>query len=302
MKQNNSLIMALLANVGVCVSKGIGFAFTGSSSLLNETIHSGVDCLNQILLLHGKKSASSISNKTYNFGRSRENYFWSMVVAGFLFFGGGIVGLYEATEKIISHHYDVELPYVTLTIILVGIILESISFKTALKEINELNETKLPILDFLKTCKNSEIIIIFTEDACALIGLLIALLGQILSIITGNGIFDPIAGMSIGLLLMIASIYLTLRFKSLIIGETIDSDSLNTIYQVLNKPEINKIISIKTLHNGPDDILIALKLDITYSNKEEFINKIEEEIRENLKKYKEIDIFVELDKFIENYK
>lgn len=133
-KKNASIVAALGANVGVTIAKFIGFLLTRSTAMLNESIHSLIDCVNEVTLLYGKNTASSESSDSYNFGTSRQQYFWSMVVAGFLFFGGGLVGIWEAVEKLHESAHTVEMPWLSIIIILVGLVLEGFSFKTALKD------------------------------------------------------------------------------------------------------------------------------------------------------------------------
>ena len=130
-KKNASIVAALGANIGVTFAKFIGFLLTRSTAMLNESIHSLIDCVNEVTLLYGKNTASSESSDSYNFGTSRQQYFWSMVVAGFLFFGGGLVGIWEAVEKLHEPTHSVEMPWLSIIIILVGLVLESFSFKTA---------------------------------------------------------------------------------------------------------------------------------------------------------------------------
>lgn len=179
MKNNRSIIAALIANVGVAFAKILGFLLTRSTALLNEAIHSFIDCVNEVTLLYGKNTASSKASDDYNFGTSRQQYFWSMVVAGFLFFGGGLVGIWEAIEKLHEPAHTIEMPWLSIAIIVLGLVLEGFSFKTALKEIAELNTKKLPLFKFLHESRHSEILIIFAEDFCALIGLVFALVGTV---------------------------------------------------------------------------------------------------------------------------
>lgn len=303
-KKNASIVAALGANVGVTLAKFIGFLLTRSTAMLNESIHSLIDCVNEVTLLYGKNTASSESSDNYNFGTSRQQYFWSMVVAGFLFFGGGLVGIWEAGEKLHEPTHSVEMPWLSIIIILIGLVLESFSFKTALKEIAELNTKKLPLFKFLHESRHSEILIIFAEDFCALIGLVFALIGTIAAWITGNSVYDAVSALAIGILLTVASIFLTNEFKSLIIGEPLVESDIKLLQKILEKPEIAHVLDIKTLHNGPHDILIGLKLEYsdTVTNITEFTNKLENEIRDSFPShYNEITIFVELDKYVKDY-
>lgn len=305
LKNNRSIIAALIANVGVAFAKILGFLLTRSTALLNEAIHSFIDCVNEVTLLYGKNTASSKASDDYNFGTSRQQYFWSMVVAGFLFFGGGLVGIWEAIEKLHEPAHTIEMPWLSIAIIVLGLVLEGFSFKTALKEIAELNTKKLSLFKFLHESRHSEILIIFAEDFCALIGLVFALVGTVAAWITGNAIYDAVSALAIGVLLAIASIFLTLEFKSLIVGEPLIDAEIQLLKKILERPEINHVIDIKTVHNGPHDILIALKLEYndTVTDYMAITNNIENEIRKSFPKhYQEITIFVELDKYQQDYK
>lgn len=197
------------------------------------------------------------------------------------------------------------MPWLSIAIIVLGLVLEGFSFKTALKEIAELNTKKLSLFKFLHESRHSEILIIFAEDFCALIGLVFALVGTVAAWITGNAIYDAVSALAIGVLLAIASIFLTLEFKSLIVGEPLIDAEIQLLKKILERPEINHVIDIKTVHNGPHDILIALKLEYsdTVTDYMTVTNNIEKEIRESFPKhYQEITIFVELDKYQQDYK
>src|SRR5699024_9699167 len=216
-----SVIAALGANILVAISKFIGYAISGSAAMLNESIHSIVDCSNQILLLFGDKRASRGQSELHQFGEGRAKYFFSTIVAMMLFFGGGALGVMEAFEKLTHPSHEVGNPLIVIIILLFGLAIEGSSLRIAMKEIHELNTEKLSTLKFLRESRHSEILIIFTEDFCAVIGLILALLGTILTMVTGIAEFDAISDMLIGLLLMGAAIFLAKEFYSLIIGESV---------------------------------------------------------------------------------
>ena len=298
-----SVIAALGANILVAISKFIGYAISGSAAMLNESIHSIVDCSNQILLLFGDKRASHGQSELHQFGEGRAKYFFSTIVAMMLFFGGGALGVMEAFEKLTHPSHEVGNPLIVIIILLFGLAIEGSSLRIAMKEIHELNTEKLSTLKFLRESRHSEILIIFTEDFCAVIGLILALLGTILTMVTGIAEFDAISGMLIGLLLMGAAIFLAKEFYSLIIGESVTASDLLKIKKAFERPEVSHLIDVKTVHLGPTEILVAAKIDIFESSESEayrIVNEIERSIRQSLVD-KKVYIYIETDKYNPNY-
>ncbi|MDB1652909.1 cation diffusion facilitator family transporter [Enterococcus durans] len=298
-----SVIAALGANILVAISKFIGYAISGSAAMLNESIHSIVDCSNQILLLFGDKRASRGQSELHQFGEGRAKYFFSTIVAMMLFFGGGALGVMEAFEKLTHPSHEVGNPLIVIIILLFGLAIEGSSLRIAMKEIHELNTEKLSTLKFLRESRHSEILIIFTEDFCAVIGLILALLGTILTMVTGIAEFDAISGMLIGLLLMGAAIFLAKEFYSLIIGESVTASDLLKIKKAFERPEVSHLIDVKTVHLGPTEILVAAKIDIFESSESEayrIVNEIETSIRQSLVD-KKVYIYIETDKYDPNY-
>ncbi|MDT2837388.1 cation diffusion facilitator family transporter [Enterococcus durans] len=298
-----SVIAALGANILVAISKFIGYAISGSAAMLNESIHSIVDCSNQILLLFGDKRASRGQSDLHQFGEGRAKYFFSTIVAMMLFFGGGALGVMEAFEKLTHPSHEVGNPLIVIIILLFGLAIEGSSLRIAMKEIHELNTEKLSTLKFLRESRHSEILIIFTEDFCAVIGLILALLGTILTMVTGIAVFDAISGMLIGLLLMGAAIFLAKEFYSLIIGESVTASDLLKIKKAFERPEVSHLIDVKTVHLGPTEILVAAKIDIFESSESEayrIVNEIERSIRQSLVD-KKVYIYIETDKYNPNY-
>lgn len=298
-----SVIAALGANILVAISKFIGYAISGSAAMLNESIHSIVDCSNQILLLFGDKRASRGQSELHQFGEGRAKYFFSTIVAMMLFFGGGALSVMEAFEKLTHPSHEVGNPLIVIIILLFGLAIEGSSLRIAMKEIHELNTEKLSTLKFLRESRHSEILIIFTEDFCAVIGLILALLGTILTMVTGIAEFDAISGMLIGLLLMGAAIFLAKEFYSLIIGESVTASDLLKIKKAFERPEVSHLIDVKTVHLGPTEILVAAKIDIFESSESEayrIVNEIERSIRQSLVD-KKVYIYIETDKYDPNY-
>ncbi|MTD38078.1 cation diffusion facilitator family transporter [Erwinia sp. CPCC 100877] len=299
-----AVLAALAANILVAVSKFVGYAFSGSAAMLNESIHSVVDCGNQILLLFGDKRANRGQSELHQFGEGRAKYFFSTIVATMLFFGGGALGVMEAVEKILHPAHEVDNVGLVIGILIFGLLVEGTSLRVAFKEIRELNVEKLSIPRFLRESRHSEILIIFTEDFCAVIGLLLALLGTLLTLLTGNALFDAVSGLLIGLLLMFAAVFLAREFYSLIVGESVTAADLAKIKRAFEREEVAKLIDLKTIHLGPEEILIAGKIDVLAAYEPvayEVINSIEKTIRQALPS-KKMYIYIEVDEYDSQYK
>ncbi len=298
-----AVIAALISNILVAISKFVGYALSGSAAMLNESIHSVVDCSNQIFLLIGDKRATKGQSELHQFGEGRAKYFFSTIVAMMLFFGGGALGVMEAVEKLLHPAHEVGNAWLVIAILIFGMIVEGSSLWIAIKEIRELNVERQPIYRFLKESRHSEILIIFTEDFCAMIGLMIALFGTILTMITGNAFFDAFSGLLIGLLLMVAAIFLAREFYSLLIGESVTKRDLAVIKRAFERPDVDRLIDVKTVHLGPAEILIAAKVDIAAKQEEvgyEIINEIEAEIRHQMAD-KKVYIYIETDEYEPHY-
>lgn len=298
-----AVIAALISNILVAISKFVGYALSGSAAMLNESIHSVVDCSNQIFLLIGDKRATKGQSELHQFGEGRAKYFFSTIVAMMLFFGGGALGVMEAVEKLLHPAHEVGNAWLVIAILIFGMIVEGSSLWIAIKEIRELNVERQPIYRFLKESRHSEILIIFTEDFCAMIGLMIALFGTILTMITGNAFFDAFSGLLIGLLLMVAAIFLAREFYSLLIGESVTKRDLAVIKRAFEQPDVDRLIDVKTVHLGPAEILIAAKVDIAAKQEEvgyEIINEIEAEIRHQMAD-KKVYIYIETDEYDPHY-
>lgn len=298
-----AVIAALISNILVAISKFVGYALSGSAAMLNESIHSVVDCSNQIFLLIGDKRATKGQSELHQFGEGRAKYFFSTIVAMMLFFGGGALGVMEAVERLLHPAHEVGNTWLVIAILIFGMVVEGSSLWIAIKEIRELNVERQPIYRFLKESRHSEILIIFTEDFCAVIGLMIALIGTVLTMITGNAFFDAFSGLLIGLLLMVAAIFLAREFYSLLIGESVTKRDLAVIKQAFERPDVDRLIDVKTVHLGPAEILIAAKVDIAAKQEEvgyEIINEIEAEIRHQMAD-KKVYIYIETDEYDPHY-
>ena len=221
-----------------------------------------------------------------------------------LFFAGGALGIMEAAQKLFYPEHSVENTWLVMAILLFGLMVESASLHVAFKEIKELNKDRLPLYRFLRESRHSEILIIFAEDSCAVVGLLIALAGTLLSHFTGNPFYDALSGVLIGVLLCTAALFLAREFYSLLIGESVTEKDLTRIKTSFNRPEISWLINIKTIHLSPTNILVTTKIDVKdeyEARTPELINDIERHIRAAFPAYN-IYIYIETDKYREDYK
>jgi len=253
-----AILAALAANAGIAVAKFIGFAVTGSSSMLAEAVHSVADTSNQGLLLLGGKRAKRAATPEHPFGYGRDRFFYSFIVALLLFTLGSVFALYEGIEKL-AHPGELTSPIVAIIILLVAIGLEGFSFRTAIHESREL-KGKLSWWQFIRQSTTPELPVVLLEDFGALIGLVLALLGVGLTLLTGEGVFDALGTIGIGLLLGVIAIVLIIEMKSLLIGEGARPPVLAAIVDGLKGGAVQDVIHLRTQYLGPEELLIAAKI------------------------------------------
>jgi cation diffusion facilitator family transporter len=256
---NKAIIAALSANLGIAITKFIAWAFSGSSSMLAEGVHSLADSGNQLLLLIGGRQAKKKADKEHPFGYGRERYVYAFVVSIILFSVGGVFSLYEGIEKF-THPHPIEVWWLPLLVLIVAICLESFSLRTAVRESRPHKGTE-SWFGFIRRAKAPELPVVLLEDVAALTGLVFALIGVGLSIITGNGIWDAVGTILIGLLLIAVAVVLGIETKSLLVGEGASDEDVAAIEKAIGaNDEVVRIIHMKTLYLGPDEILVAAKL------------------------------------------
>jgi cation diffusion facilitator family transporter len=257
-----AIIAALVANAGIAVAKFVGYLITGSSSMLAESVHSLADTSNQGLLLLGGNRAKREANSAHPFGYGRDRYFYSFVVALLLFSLGSVFALYEGIHKL-EEHEPLTSPLVAVGILVVAIALESYSFRTAIVESRPLKGSGT-WWQFIRQSKVPELPVVLLEDFGALIGLVFALLGVGLSVLTGNSVFDALGTIAIGLLLGVIAIILIIEMKSLLIGEGAARPVLDDIVAALAAgDDVERVLHIRTQYIGPEEILVAAKIAMT---------------------------------------
>ncbi|GAA3130997.1 cation diffusion facilitator family transporter [Nonomuraea salmonea] len=239
--------------------------FTGSSSMLAEGIHSVADSGNQVLLLVGGKRAARASTREHPFGYGRERYFYAFVVAVVLFTIGAAFSLYEGIHKIGDPH-QVESPIWAFAVLIFAIIAEALSFRTAVKESNPLRG-KQSWISFIRRSKSPELPVILLEDLGALLGLIFALFGVTMAVVTGDGVWDGIGTLMIGVLLAIIAVVLAIETKSLLVGEGASPEMETRIRAALESaPEVERVIHMRTLHLGPEELLVAAKIAVEHND------------------------------------
>ncbi|WP_157007355.1 cation diffusion facilitator family transporter [Agromyces laixinhei] len=254
-----AIIAAFLANTGIALTKFIAWFFSGSASMLAEAVHSVADAGNQLLLILGGRQAKKKADKEHPFGYGRERYVYAFVVSIILFSVGGIFSIYEGVDKL-THPHELENAWLPLLVLTIAIVLESFSLRTAVKESN-LVRGRQSWVQFVRRAKAPELPVVLLEDIAALIGLVFAFIAVGLTVITGNPLFDAIGTLMIGTLLVLVAIVLGIETKSLLVGEGANDDDLARIEQaILDGPEVERIIHMKTLYLGPDELLVGAKL------------------------------------------
>lgn len=254
-----AIVAALVANFGIAITKFIAWAFSGSTSMLAEGVHSLADTGNQLLLLRGGAKSKKDADQQHPFGYGRERYVYAFVVSIILFSVGGVFSLFEGIDKIRNPH-ELEVPWLPIVVLVVAIVLESFSLRTAVQESNKSRGTDSWVA-FVRRAKAPELPVVLLEDVAALIGLVFAFLGVGLSIITGNSVFDAIGTIAIGVLLVLVAIILGIETKSLLVGEGASSADVKRIRDAINADhEVEALIHIKTLYLGPEELLVAAKI------------------------------------------
>ncbi|MEO7263077.1 MAG: cation diffusion facilitator family transporter [Jatrophihabitantaceae bacterium] len=255
-----AVIAALIANLGIAVIKFIAFLITGSSSMLAESVHSVADSANQGLLLLGGRRSRRQATAEHPFGYGRDRYVYGFLVALVLFTVGGLFALYEGIHKITDPH-ELDSPLIAVGVLVVAIGLESWSFRTAIHESRKVKgEASWP--QFIRRAKVPELPVVLLEDFAALIGLALALAGVGLSTLLDEPIWDGIGTAAIGVLLIAVAVILIIETKSLLLGESASPAAVARIEAAILGDGIQRVIHHRTMHLGPDEVLVAAKISM----------------------------------------
>lgn len=256
-----AILAAFVANLGIAIAKFVAFLLTGSASMIAEAIHSTADTGNQGLLMLGGRRARRVADETHPFGYGAERYFWSFAVAMMLFSLGGLFSLYEGEEKL-RHPHAIDDPTVAFVVLGIAIVLEAFSLRTAVRE-SRGAKGRASWWQFVHHTKSPELPVVLLEDVGALVGLVLAAAGLGLAVATDEPRFDAIGSMAIGTLLIVIAVVLASEMKSLLIGESAGSAVDTRITAALAEgPEVRHVIHLRTRHLGPDELLVAAKVEI----------------------------------------
>ena len=256
------MVTALAANLGIAASKFVAALVTGSASMLAESVHSVADSANQVLLLIGGARARRAPSTLHPFGYARERYVYAFLVAIVLFTAGGLYALYEGYHKVSDPH-ELSSPLVAVVVLLIAMALEGYALRTAMRAANRVRGRQSWV-QFVRHARAPELPVILLEDTGALTGLLLALAGVGLSVLTGNGVFDGIASLAIGVLLVCIAVVLATEMKSLLIGEAAAPEEVARIHTALVGPaNVDRVIHLRTMHLGPDELLVAANIGIS---------------------------------------
>jgi cation diffusion facilitator family transporter len=260
-----AIVAALSANLAIAAAKFVAFAFSGSSSMLAEGVHSLADSGNQALLLIGGKKAKRAATEEHPFGYGRERYVYAFLVSIVLFSVGGMFALYEGYEKI-RHPHAIEHWYWPVGVLIFAIVAEGFSFRTAIKESNHTRGAQ-SWTEFIRRAKAPELPVVLLEDFGALIGLVLALVGVSIALGTGSGVWDGIGTLCIGTLLIAIALVLAAETKSLLLGEGAGPESVARIRAaVVDGETVTGVIHMRTLHLGPEELLVAAKIAVRHDD------------------------------------
>ncbi|MTD12677.1 cation diffusion facilitator family transporter [Nakamurella sp. YIM 132087] len=260
-----AIIAALFANLGIAVTKFIAFLVSGSSSMLAESVHSLADSGNQVLLLVGGRRAKRAPTPDHPFGFGRERYVYAFMVAIILFSVGGVFSIYEGVHKL-EHPEPIEQAWLPLTVLAIAIVLESFSLRTALRESAPLRKG-ITLWQFVRRAKSPELPVVLLEDIAALVGLVLAFVGVGVAVLSGDGIWDGIGTVAIGVLLVLVAIVLGIEVKSLLIGEGASPEDSERIRAAVEAgDDVERIIHMKSLYLGPDELLVGMKVAVPASD------------------------------------
>jgi len=298
---------ALFGNLGVAISKFVAALFTGSAAMWAEAYHSASDTFNQVLLLFGMRTSAKAASYQHQFGYGRDLFFWSFIVATMLFGISGILSLENGASSLLHGNYKIENVQISYIILVIAFGFEANALRIALKQftkgIRERGEkiTASSMINEFKESKDTVILTVIVEDSAALLGIAIAATGIFLSDMTGNSVYDGIASLLIGSILMFFAFFLAKENRGLIIGESITAREYKRIVRSIKEiPEVNRLITMRTMHLGLDDILIGVQvnlIDNLDTDKIELVtDAVEQKIMEIIPKANREHIFVEIER------
>lgn len=290
-----ALLAGIFANLGVAIIKFVAYAFTGSAAMLAEAVHSVADSSNQALLFLGIRRAARPASESHPLGHSTERYFWTFVVAINIFVLGALVAIYEGIEKIL-HPHPAENLWWSLGALSIAMVIEGFALRVAWTEFQHFRARSTGSLwQSLRSAKDLSLPTVLFEDSAALLGLLVAGVGTALTAWTQSGLYDGIASVLIGLLLLGVAWFLATESHSLLIGEAASPRDRRAIREAVeSSPVVVELATLTTLHRGPRDLMVALEVDfrddLTVPDLEREVSRLEDAIREKVPAAKAIFI------------
>ena len=268
-----AIIAALLANLGIAITKFVAYLFSGSASMLAESVHSVADSGNQLLLIIGGRRARRTASADHPFGYGRSRYVYAFLVSVVLFTVGGLFSIYEGINKL-NHPHELTNVWLPITVLLVAIVLEGFSLRTAIVESNKVRGNQSWV-NFVRKAKAPELPVVLLEDLAALFGLVLALLGVGLTVFTGNEAFDAYGTLAIGALLVVVAVILGIEMSSLLIGEGAGPQDVQKIRKALSETEgVESVIHLKTLYIGPEELMLGAKIAVNENSSGQDIARI----------------------------
>jgi len=276
-----SILYALFANTAIAVAKGVAALVTGSGAMLAEAIHSVADAGNQLLLILGLRQTRKAPTDDHPLGFGKSIYFWSFLVAVILFSVGGMFSVYEGTHKLL-HPEPLTFPWVAVAVLVFAIVAESVSLWGCLREVNK-ERGERSLSRWFRESRSSALIVVLGEDVAALLGLVFALAAISATIITGEPIWDALGTIAIGALLLFIAVFVAVKVKDLLIGQSVDPSILAEMRAFFNsRPEIREVYSLLTMQFGPD-AMVAIKARMVPTGSERemitSINTVEKQFR-----------------------
>ena len=269
-----TILYALGANLAIAVAKSAAAAFTGSSAMLAEAIHSYADAGNQLLLLWGMKQAKRPPNADYPLGWGKAVFFWSFIVALVLFSLGGLFSLYEGWHKL-THPEPLSYPWVAVGVLVFGLAAEAISMRACLHEVNKVRGGRT-VWRWFRESRQSELVVILGEDFAALVGLALALIAVLLAIGTGNPMWDGLGSMWIGVILIGVAAGIGREIKGLLIGQSADPQTVEQLRRFVEAREgVEKVYRVLTLQLGTS-LMVSCKVKLKASSAAQLVSRINE--------------------------
>jgi len=283
-----AILYAFLANAGIAIAKTWAAMITGSGSMLAEAIHSYADASNQVLLYLGLRQSTKAPDKEHPLGYGKLSYFWSFIVALLLFSVGGLFSIYEGTHKFL-HPEPLSQVWIAIVVLLIAIALETFSLLGCIREIGNIRGER-PFMEWFKETRQSELVVVLGEDIAALLGLCLALIFISLAALTGDPMYDALGSVCIGVVLIVVSVFLTLRVRSLLVGRSADPMIQEAIARIIaDDDHIEKVFNTITMQLGPDTLLAAkikLKSGIDIDTAIADINRLERHLKAEIPKLK----------------